>query len=180
MQEKWVYDKKTFDSFARHWKTGQPVPESMFEKINATVKYRKGNAFTWQLVLATTDLILHSTYDPQGKVSPIEIQHEQYKKIMPYPPNPQDAQLNNFGHIFGGGYAAGYYSYMWADVMSTDMFEAFVEAGIDNSDVDHQLGRKFRDTFLASGGAVPAGTVFKEFRGRDPKIGPLLAYNGLT
>jgi oligopeptidase A len=180
MQEKWVYDKKTFDSFAKHWKTGQPVPEWMYEQIKGTIKYRKGNAFTWQLVLGVTDLILHSTYDPQGKESPVQVQQEQYKRIMPYPPNPEDAQLNNFGHIFGGGYAAGYYSYMWADVMSSDAFEAFVEAGIDNEGADHRLGRKFRDTFLASGGAVPPGAVFKQFRGRDPKVEPMLIYNGLA
>lgn len=71
-------------------------------------------------------------------------------------------------------------SYMWADVMSSDAFEAFVEAGIDNEDVDHKLGRKFRDTFMASGGAVPPGEVFKRFRGRDPKVEPMLVYNGLA
>jgi oligopeptidase A len=180
MQEKWVYDKNTFDSFAKHWKTGQPVPQWMYEQIKGSITYRKGNAFAWQLVLGVTDLILHSTYDPQGKKSPIQVQQEQYERIMPYPANPKDAQLNNFGHIFGGGYAAGYYSYMWADVMSTDAFEAFVEAGIDNEGVDHKLGRKFRDTFFASGGAVPPGTVFKRFRGRDPKVEPMLTYNGLT
>eukprot|EP00879_Flechtneria_rotunda_P006967 GHRR01007314.1.p1 GENE.GHRR01007314.1~~GHRR01007314.1.p1 ORF type:complete len:740 (+),score=194.22 GHRR01007314.1:275-2494(+) len=109
MQEKWVYDKNMFNSIARHWNTNESVPSWMFDAIKSLKTYRQGNAFSYQLTLAMTDLILHSSYDPRGKVTPTQIQQQQSARIMPYKPYPGDRQLNNFGHIFGGGYAAGYY-----------------------------------------------------------------------
>lgn len=179
MQEKWVYDKNTFDSFAKHWETGKPVPKEMFDAVKASRTYRKGNYFTYQLMLASTDLRLHSTFDPTGNMTASQVQHEQYATMMPFPPSPEDRQINSFSHIFAGGYPAGYYSYLWADVMSADGFMAFEEAGTGNEAEVQRLGRKFRDTFLSLGGSVPPAEVFRQFRGRDPKVENVIKFNNL-
>lgn len=180
MQEKWVYDNKTFNGFAKHYKTGKPVPSDMFAKIQGSQTYRKGNSFTYQITLASTDLLLHSSFDPKGKVSPLDVFRSQFNEFMPYKVFPGDKMLANFGHIFSGGYGAGYYSYMWADVMSTDAFMAFVEVGTDNEAAVQKLGRRFRNSVLSDGGSLSPNTVFKDFRGRAPQVQPLLKYNGLT
>jgi len=180
MQEKWVYDKNTLTSFAKHWETGKPLPEDLFQRIKAMRTYRKGNYFTYQLMLATTDLILHSTFDPNGDKTASDIQQQQYAKIMPFAPYPGDRQINSFSHIFTGGYASGYYSYLWADVMSADGFMAFVEAGTSNDAEVRRLGRRFRDTFLSLGGSVAPDEVFRRFRGRDPRVQEFIQYNELN
>eukprot|EP00775_Hariotina_reticulata_P010343 gene10343-10500_t len=178
MQEKWAFDRKTLESFARHWKTNQTLPSWVFGQIRGWKTYRQGNAFAYQLMLALTDLELHSTYQPGGKVKPIDIQQQMYSKIMPLPPSPSDRQLNNFNHIFSGGYASGYYSYMWANVMSADAFKAFMDSGSSDTAVK-KVGRRFRDTVLSLGGSRPPAQVFKEFRGRAPQQDALIQYYGL-
>ncbi|KAF6262552.1 oligopeptidase A [Scenedesmus sp. NREL 46B-D3] len=179
MQEKWVYDNQTFNGFARHYKTGKPVPADMFAKIKGSQTYRQGNSFAYQITLARADLLLHSSFDPKGKTSPMDVLHTQFSSMMPYKVWPGDRTLANFGHIFSGGYAAGYYSYMWADVMSTDAFMAFVEVGTGSEAAVQKLGRRFRASVLSSGGQLSPGAVFKEFRGRGPQVEPLLKYNAL-
>ncbi|MFP3434925.1 M3 family metallopeptidase, partial [Paraburkholderia sp. SIMBA_061] len=90
------------------------------------------------------------------------------------------AFLCSFGHIFAGGYAAGYYSYKWAEVLSADAFAAFEEAGLDDDMALAKVGKQFRDTVLALGGSLHPMSVFKEFRGREPQTEPLLRHSGLT
>ena len=92
---------------------------------------------------------------------------------------PEDRFLCSFGHIFGGGYAAGYYSYKWAEVLSADAFGAFEEAGLDDAGALAKIGRRFRDTVLAKGGSEPPMAVFKAFRGREPRVDALLRHYGL-
>ena len=96
------------------------------------------------------------------------------------PPLPEDAFLCSFGHIFAGGYAAGYYSYKWAEVLSADAFGAFEEAGLDNLQALTETGKRFRDTVLALGGSQHPMDVFKSFRGREPSTEPLLRHSGLA
>jgi oligopeptidase A len=98
---------------------------------------------------------------------------------MILPPLPEDAFLCSFGHIFAGGYAAGYYSYKWAEVLSADAFAAFEEAGLDNEGAIVTTGHRFRDTVLALGGGQHPMEVFKSFRGREPSTEPLLRHSGL-
>jgi oligopeptidase A len=95
-------------------------------------------------------------------------------------PLPEDAFLCSFGHIFAGGYAAGYYSYKWAEVLSADAFAAFEEAGLDNEEAIATVGKRFRDTVLALGGSLHPMEVFKAFRGREPQTEPLLRHSGLV
>ena len=95
------------------------------------------------------------------------------------PPLPEDRFLCGFSHIFAGGYAAGYYSYKWAEVLSADAFAAFEEAGLDDEEAVREVGRRFRDTVLALGGGTHPSEVFRMFRGRDPSPEPLLRHSGL-
>ena len=92
----------------------------------------------------------------------------------------EDRMLCSFSHFFSGGYAAGYYSYKWAEVLSADAFSAFEEAGLDNEDAVEKVGRRFRDTVLALGGSRHQMDVFREFRGREPDPAPLLRHSGLA
>jgi oligopeptidase A len=96
------------------------------------------------------------------------------------PPIPDDHFLCGFAHIFQGGYAAGYYSYKWAEVLSADAFAAFEEAGLDEPESVHATGRRFRDTILSLGGSVPPMDVFNQFRGREPSTEALLRHSGLV
>ncbi len=96
------------------------------------------------------------------------------------PPLPEDSFLCAFGHIFAGGYAAGYYSYKWAEVLSADAFAAFEEAGLDSELAIAATGKRFRDTVLASGGSKHPMEIFKSFRGREPSTEPLLRHSGLA
>ncbi len=95
-------------------------------------------------------------------------------------PRPVDRFLCGFSHIFAGGYSAGYYSYKWAEVMSADAFSAFEDVGLENEEQVQAVGRKFRETVLASGGGVPPMEVFKAFRGREPNPDAVLRHNGLS
>jgi oligopeptidase A len=99
---------------------------------------------------------------------------------MVIPPLPEDNFLCSFGHIFAGGYAAGYYSYKWAEVLSADAFAAFEDAGLDDADAIGTTGRRFRDTVLSLGGSKHPMEVFTAFRGREPDPAALLRHNGLV
>lgn len=139
-----------------------------------------------QLYFGQMDMELHSNFDPEagskgeGKTI-FDLQREVASKYVPHAmPIEQDRFLCSFSHIFAGGYAAGYYSYKWAEVMSADAFGAFEEAGLDNEDEVKRVGKKFRDTVLSLGGGVPPMEVFKEFRGREPLPGALLRHSGLA
>lgn len=183
--ENWCYDKKTVYGFAKHYLTGEPLPEEMFEKLNEQKNYGAGMMACRQLLFGLLDLELHSNFDAEaaenGGVSIFDVQRSMAEKCTPYStPLDEDRFLCTFSHIFSGGYAAGYYSYKWAEVMSADAFGAFEDVGLENEDKVREVGRKFRDTVLSLGGAVAPMEVFKEFRGREPSPEALLRHNGLA
>merc|ERR1711988_1072605 len=127
------------------------------------------------------DMKLHSEFDPNSKNrTPFDVQKEIAKEYTVIPPLDEDRFLCAFGHIFAGGYSAGYFSYKWAEVMSADAFGAFEEVGLDNEEKVKETGKLFRDTVLAMGGGKHPGDVFRSFRGRDPSPEALLRHNGLT
>jgi oligopeptidase A len=178
--ENWLYHRETLAGVAGHWQTGEALPEDLFEKIRAARTFREGSATLRQLYLATTDLRLHHGYDPDGDASPFDVQREVAARTAVIPPLPEDRFLCSFGHIFGGGYAAGYYSYKWAEVLSADAFAAFEEAGLENDEAIRTTGRRYRETVLALGGSRPPMEVFKAFRGREPSTEALLRHAGLV
>ena len=130
--ENWCYDRETLFGFAKHYQTGEPLPEDLYQNVKAAKNFHAGIALIRQLLFATLDMTLHSSYDPNGMKSPFQVQAELAVDYAVIPPIENDRFLCSFGHLFGGGYAAGYYSYIWAEVMSADAFAAFEEAGLDN------------------------------------------------
>ncbi len=178
--ENWCYHKPTLLGMAKHYETGETLPEELFEKIVAARTYRAGSNMLRQIQLGLTDMRLHTDYDPQGDQSVFDVQRAVAEKTAVLPLLPEDHSLCSFSHIFAGGYAAGYYSYKWAEVLSADAFEAFEEAGLDNDEAVKMTGRRFRDTILALGGSRHPMEIFREFRGREPSTGALLRHTGLA
>lgn len=179
--ENWCYDKKTLDSFARHYETGEALPEALFQKVRASKNFQAGMMMMRQLYFGAMDMFLHSRdFDALGERSVFEVQHELAQRYTVMPPLENDRFLCSFSHIFAGGYSAGYYSYKWAEVMSADAFAAFEEVGLDDEEAIRATGRRFRDTVLALGGGTHPGDVFRAFRGRDPSPEALLRHSGLT
>ena len=133
-----------------------------------------------QLYFAFTDLALHDELDPGTGASAFDVQRRIAQRTTVLPPLPEDRFLCSFSHIFAGGYAAGYYSYKWAEVLSADAFGAFEERGLDDPVGVAETGRRYRDTVLALGGSVHPMEVFQRFRGREPSPEALLRHTGLA
>ena len=177
--ENWLYERDVVRGISGHVESGDPLPEALFEKVCAARNHMAGSVMLRQLYFALTDLTLHGGYDPEGGESPFDVQRRVAERTTVIPPLPEDRFLCSFGHIFGGGYAAGYYSYKWAEVLSADAFAAFEEAGLDEDEALRQTGRRYRDTVLALGGSRSPMEVFTAFRGREPTTEALLRHVGL-
>ncbi|MEL6468923.1 MAG: M3 family metallopeptidase [Cyanobacteria bacterium J06623_4] len=178
--ENWCYDRDTLFGMAKHYETGEPLPEADYQKLLAARHFMTGNAILRQVSFGWLDLALHADYEPDGDISVWQIRDRIAAKTTVIPPLPEDAFLCSFGHIFSGGYAAGYYSYFWAEVLSADAFSAFEESGLDNAEQVAAIGRRFRDTVLALGGSRHPMDVFRAFRGREPSTQALLRHRGLA
>jgi len=180
--ENWVYHKPTVDELAKHYKTGELIPDELFQKILKAKTYRSASQMLRQLHFSKVDLELHKiklSPGDEGKKQIFDVDLEVSKtfdvlKLLDF-----DRFLCGFAHIFAGGYAAGYFSYKWAEVLSADCFAAFEEVGMDNPEEIKKTGRRFADTILGLGGGVAPLEVFKRFRGREPSIDALLRHNGL-
>ncbi|XP_043711337.1 probable cytosolic oligopeptidase A isoform X3 [Telopea speciosissima] len=153
--ENWCYQRDTLMSIAKHYESGESLPEEVYLKLLAARTFRAGSLSLRQIRFATLDLELHTKYVPGGAESIYDYDQRVGKRTQVIPLLPEDRFLCSFSHIFAGGYAAGYYSYKWAEVLSADAFSAFEEAGLDNN------------------------KVFVEFRGREPSPEALLRHNGL-
>jgi oligopeptidase A len=177
--ENWCYHKQTLIEMTAHIDTGETLPDALFDKICAARTFRAGSMFTRQLEFGMTDMALHTEFDPNGEASVFDVHQQIARDLNPLPPLPESRFLCSFSHIFAGGYAAGYYSYKWAEVLSADAFAAFEEVGLDNQAAIAKLGRRFRDTILACGGGRDPMKVFQDFRGRAPSTDALLKHSGL-
>jgi oligopeptidase A len=177
--ENWCYHRETLRGLSGHVDTGEPLPDELFEKLLAARTYRAGSAMLRQLFFATVDLALHHRHDPDGSEGPIDVVGRVAALTTVLPPLPEDRFLCSFTHIFGGSYAAGYYSYKWAEVLAADAFAAFEEAGLDDPGAIAATGRRYRDTILALGGSRHPMEVFEAFRGRPPSTAALLRHAGL-
>ncbi|MBE9020417.1 M3 family metallopeptidase, partial [Chroococcidiopsidales cyanobacterium LEGE 13417] len=178
--ENWCYHRETLMGMAKHYETGETLPEHYYQKLIAARNYMSGSAMLRQLHFGLVDLELHHRYQPGGMETASDVRQRIAKTTTVLPPLPEDAFLCSFGHIFAGGYAAGYYSYKWAEVLSADAFGAFEEAGLDNPQALTETGKRFRNTVLALGGSQHPMDVFKSFRGREPSTEPLLRHSGLA
>jgi oligopeptidase A len=164
---------------ARHYETGATLPADYYQKLLAARNYMSGSAMLRQLHFAFLDLELYHRYQSRGQETPKQVRERIAQTTAVLPPLPEDYFLCSFSHIFAGGYAAGYYSYKWAEVLSADAFAAFEEAGLEDETAIASVGRRFRDTVLGLGGSVHPMEVFKAFRGREPDTRPLLRHSGL-
>ncbi|QQE65375.1 peptidase M3 [Leptolyngbya sp. BL0902] len=178
--ENWCYHRDTLLTLARHVDTGAPLPEDLYQKIVAARTFMTGSAILRQVRFGWTDIELHHRYQPDGGETVAEVNQRIAAQSSILKPLPEDAFLCAFTHIFAGGYAAGYYSYFWAEVLSADAFAAFEEVGLENEQAVVETGRRFRDTVLALGGSRHPMEVFKAFRGREPSTQALLRHRGLV
>ncbi|MBQ5531352.1 MAG: M3 family metallopeptidase [Kiritimatiellae bacterium] len=165
--------------FMENWcldgRTGIAVPGGLKAKVKAAKNFRAATACRRQLSFAATDMLLHGPAVPADADA---VKRETFLRFGT-PMVEGDAFLRSFTHIFGGeGYAAGYYSYKWSEVMSADCYGAFEEAGLDDDEAVRETGRRYRETVLALGGSLGALDVFRRFRGRDPQIDALLRCTG--
>jgi oligopeptidase A len=174
--ENWCYTADTMKALARHYLTGEALPQALFDKIVAARNYRAGSTTLRQVYFATLDLALHREAMTR---SVLELTRDVAEKNTVLAPLREDRFLCSFSHIFAGGYAAGYYSYKWAEVLSADAFGAFRESGLDDPRAVLATGQRFRKTVLAEGGSRHPMDVFREFRGREPSTRPLLEQTGL-
>jgi len=178
--ENWCYDRATLLGMARHWQSGEPLPESEFSKLQAARTFMGGSATLRQVHFSLVDLRLHSQWHPGCGQSPEQLRRALAEGTTVLAPIDEDAFLCSFGHIFAGGYAAGYYSYKWAEVLSADAFSAFEEVGLENESQIRDTGRRFRDTVLSLGGSLDPKAVFEAFRGRQPSSEALIRHSGLV
>ncbi|MDD3763262.1 MAG: M3 family metallopeptidase [Nevskiales bacterium] len=173
--ENWCFDPPTLRSFARHWESGEPLPDEQIEKLRASRTFQAAMATVRQLEFGLFDLRLHRDFDPAKGARVLETIDRVRDEVAALKPPAFNRMPWSFSHIFAGGYAAGYYSYKWAEVLSADAFAAFEESGFSP-----ETGTRFRDTVLAQGGSKEAMELFIEFRGRKPNVDALLRHSGLV
>ena len=151
--ENWLYDRDTLWGVSGHVESGKTLPGRLFDKLQAARTYRAGSDMLRQLYFSLIDLELHARYVPGGDLDAFTVQRSVAERTTVLRPLAEDRFLCSFSHIFAGGYAAGYYSYKWAEVLSADAFAAFEEVGLENTAAIAETGRRFRDTVLALGGS---------------------------
>ena len=161
---------------SRHVDGGKPLPRELFEKMLAAKNFQSGMQTLRQIEFALFDLQLHAGFDPDGGATIQQLLDEVRREVAVIIPPAFNRFQNNFSHIFAGGYAAGYYSYKWAEVLSSDAYALFEETGVLNP----ETGSRFWREILAVGGSRPAIDSFRAFRGRDPDMAALLRHNGMV
>jgi oligopeptidase A len=161
-----------------HVDTGEPLPRHLFDKMLAAKNFQSGLATLRQIEFALFDMLLHSQHDPEADFMPLLQQVRDEVSVL-HPPA-FNRMAHTFSHIFAGGYAAGYYSYKWAEVLSADAYAAFEETADAEGLPSVKTGRKYREAILEAGGSRPAMDSFKAFRGREPTLDALLRHQGMA
>ncbi|HRD49363.1 MAG TPA: oligopeptidase A [Candidatus Competibacteraceae bacterium] len=174
--ENWCWSREALTRLAGHYQTDESLPESLYQRMQAARHFQAGMIMLRQLEFALFDFRLHHEYNPAQGGYVQALLDDVRRQVAVFIPPAYNRFANAFTHIFSGGYAAGYYSYKWAEVLSADAFSAFEENGI----FDAATGVRFRDSILQVGGSRPALASFIEFRGREPQIEPLLRLSGIT
>ncbi len=170
----WEWD--VLPPMTRHVDTGRALPRTLFDKMIAAKNFQSGLQTVRQIEFSLFDLRLHSDFDPSATQTALQLLDEVRREVAVLIPPEYNRFPNNFSHIFAGGYAAGYYSYKWAEVLSADAYSLFEENGV----LDPATGQRFWNEVLAVGGSRPALDSFVAFRGREPKMDALLRHNGMT
>ncbi|AZG14733.1 M3 family metallopeptidase [Cupriavidus pauculus] len=179
--ENFCWEYEVLATMTAHVDTGEPLPRVLFDRMLAAKNFQNGMMTLRQIVFSSFDMHLHTDYDPQGDVSVLELSRQINDSKHVVPQSPLSRWPNTFSHIFAGGYAAGYYSYKWAEVLSADVYAAFEEAGqLSGSVLDGEVGERYRREILSVGGSRPAMESFVAFRGRAPQIDALLRHGGMA
>lgn len=161
-----------------HVDTGEPLPRALFDKMLAAKNYQAGMQTERQIEFALFDMLLHTSHDPAKDIQPLL--DEVRREVAVIQPPAFSRAAHTFSHIFAGGYAAGYYSYKWAEVLSADAYAAFEETVTPDGLPSVETGRKYRQAILEAGGSRPAMESFKAFRGREPSMDALLRHQGMA
>ena len=161
-----------------HVQTGAALPRALFDKMLAAKNYQSGMQTLRQIEFSMFDMLLHTRHNPADDI--LALQRQVREEVAVLIPPAWSRSPHTFSHIFAGGYAAGYYSYKWAEVLSADAYAAFEEAADKTGLPDAQTGRKYLQTILAAGGSRPAMESFKAFRGREPRLDALLRHQGMA
>jgi oligopeptidase A len=174
--ENWCWEREALDLIAGHYQTGEILPESLYQRMRTARNFQSAMQMVRQLEFALFDFHLHRDYDPNRGARVHEILEAVREQVAVIRPPAFNRFENSFTHVFSGGYAAGYYSYKWAEVLSADAFSAFEETGI----FDRDTGSKFLSSILEQGGSREPMELFVDFRGREPTIDALLRHSGLS
>ena len=181
--ENFCWEWEVLEKMTAHAETGASLPKALFDKMLAAKNFQNGLSTLRQIVMSLTDWRLHSTFDTTKAKdeSVLELSRNTATEFNIIPQPEISRWINSFSHIFAGGYAAGYYSYKWAEVLSADAYSAFEEAAkLNGSVLDQQTGKRYRQEILEVGGSRSAAESFKAFRGREPSINALLRHGGLA
>ena len=174
VMENWCYEQEALELFATHYETGEVIPMELVQKIKESATFQEGMQTLRQLSFGLLDMSWHGV-DPTGITSVKQHESEAFKGTNLYPETDETCMSTAFSHIFQGGYSSGYYSYKWAEVLDADAFAYFKEKGIFNKEV----ATKFKDNVLSKGGTENPMTLYKRFRGAEPKVEALLERAGL-
>jgi oligopeptidase A len=178
IMENWCWERASLDLFARHWETGEPVPEDLFQKMKRARTFRAANAQMRQLGFGFVDLMLHMRYSPERDGDPVAYSRRVLQEYSPAPLPPEHAMIAAFTHLFASpvGYGSAYYSYKWAEVLDADAFTRFREHGI----FSREVGGEFRDKILSRGDSEDPAELYRSFMGREPDPKALLERSGLA
>jgi peptidyl-dipeptidase Dcp len=173
--ENWMRTPEVLGMFARHYQTGEPLPQDLVDKINASATFDQGFATVEYMAASYLDMAYH-VLDTTEEVEPRGFENAAMTDIGLIEEIIPRYRSGYFQHIFSGGYSAGYYSYMWSEILDADAFMAFMETDV----LDQETAARYREEILSKGGTRPGMELYRNFRGRDPEIGPLLEKRGLN
>ncbi len=173
--ENWAWQRESLLMFAKHYKTDEPLPAEMFDKLNQAKNFQSAMLMQRQIEFSLFDFLLHMQFNPKEKNQIQNILDQVRKKVSVVPIATFNRFQNGFSHIFAGGYAAGYYCYKWAEVMASDAFSLFLQEGI----FDSETANAFLKYIMQPGGSEDPAVLFKKFRGHEPQIDALLEQSGI-
>ena len=175
--EHWAFEPEVLKRHALHYATGEPIPDALIDRLHEARHFNQGYETVEYTASALVDMASHARTDiDDGR--PAEFERAEFERIGMPREIVLHHRLPHFGHLFSGSsYAAGYYVYLWAEVLDADGFDAFVEAG---NPFDPEVAERVRRYVYSSGGTLPPAEAYRAFRGRDPSVGPLLAKRGLA
>ena len=178
IMENWCWERGALDLFACHWQTGEPIPEDLFQKMKRARTFRAANGQMRQLGFGIADLLLHTAYSPERDGDAVDYARRIIQDFSPAPLPPSHAMIAGFTHLFAEpvGYAGGYYSYKWAEVLDADAFTRFRDNGI----FSRETGAEFREKILARGDSEDPAVLYRDFMGREPDPQALLERSGLS